>query len=55
MPRPAKRTMVVDHHKDVVGLMPPPAPRLDFPRPMMIAATVLFWAVVIMALKMLLA
>lgn len=53
MPRPVKLTMVVDRRKDAAGVMSPPSHRLFLPPPMMIGATLLFWAAVVMGLKLL--
>ena len=53
MPRPIKFTMVVDHHKDAANAMPPPSYRLDLPCPIMIGATFLFWAAVLMGIRLL--
>ncbi|WP_425998938.1 hypothetical protein [Caulobacter sp. DWR1-3-2b1] len=53
MPRPVRFTMVVDRRKDAVGVITPPSYRLYLPRPMMIGATLLFWAAVVVGLKLL--
>ncbi len=53
MPRPVKFTMVVDRRQDAAGVLSPPSYRLYLPRPMMIGATLLFWAAVVVGLKLL--
>lgn len=53
MPRPVKLTMVVDRRKTAAEMMSSPSHRLYLPRPMMIGATLLFWAAVVMGLKLL--
>lgn len=53
MPRPVKFTMVVDRRKEAAGAMSPPSYRLHLPRPMMVGATLLFWAALVIGLKLL--
>ncbi|MBU4433263.1 MAG: hypothetical protein KKC14_02495 [Alphaproteobacteria bacterium] len=53
MPRPIKFTMVGDHQKDAANAMPPPSHRLDLQRPIMIGATLLFWAAVLAGIRFL--
>ena len=52
MARPVKFTMVVDRRQGAAGAMSPPSYRLHLPRPLMIGATLLFWAAVVIGLKL---
>lgn len=56
MPRPVKFTpgaMVADRRDRTAEKISHPSHRLYLPRPMMIGATLLFWAAVVMGLKLL--
>lgn len=53
MPRPFKFTMVGDRREPATELHAPHPYRLCLPRPMMIGGTLLFWAAVILTIKLL--
>lgn len=54
MARTVKLTMVVDRPHQSGGAPPPPSHGVHFPRPMLIGATLVFWTVVLVGLKLIL-
>jgi acyl dehydratase len=54
MPRPVKFSMVVDRNTDAGSALPPPSHGVHFPKPMLIGATLVFWTIVLVGLKLIL-
>ena len=54
MARPVKFSMVADRNTEAGGVLPPPSHGVHFPRPLLIGATLAFWTVVFVGLKLLL-
>ena len=54
MARPVKFSMVVDRSTKSGSALPPPSHGVHLPRPMLIGATLVFWTVVLIGLKLIL-